>query len=186
MSRPAPPTPAKLVIGMISGDRSLAEKVATALLSVFGEPDLISPWWPFDFTEYYRREMGAPLFRRMMSFNAGIDQAHLPDIKQITNQLEIRFSRTPAKRLVNIDPGYLLPERFVLASGKNFTHRIYIGKGIYADLTLIFQKGTFVSLPWTYPDYADDRIQSFLHQARNKLLADLRSGFSINWRPQDR
>ena len=77
------------------------------------------------------------------------------------------------RRRVNLDPGYLLLERFVLASGKNFTHRIYIGQGIYADLTLMFQKGAFRTLPWTYPDYAARDMQSFLTQVRRKYAADL-------------
>jgi hypothetical protein len=75
---------------------------------------------------------------------------------------------------VNIDPGYLLPERLVLATGKNFTHRIYIGQGIYADLTLIFQKGAFRTLPWTYPDYADRCLIDFLTLVRNKYMLDLK------------
>jgi hypothetical protein len=61
----------------------------------------------------------------------------------------------------------------VLASGKNFSHRIYIGQHIYADLTLIFRKGAFETLPWTYPDYADQPIRSFLERARKKYAVDL-------------
>jgi hypothetical protein len=76
---------------------------------------------------------------------------------------------------VNIDPGYLLHERFVLASGKNFSHRIYICRGIYADMTLNYQKGNFQKLPWTYPDYADGPILSFLRQVRLKYGQDLAS-----------
>jgi hypothetical protein len=66
----------------------------------------------------------------------------------------------------------MLRERFVLASGKNFSHRVYIGSGIYADLTLIYQKGSFQMLPWTYPDYGDDRMLNFLEQVRNKYILD--------------
>ena len=66
----------------------------------------------------------------------------------------------------------MLRERFVLASGKNFSHRIYIGGGIYADLTLIYQKGSFQKLPWTYPDYSDDGMLKFLEQVRNKYILD--------------
>jgi hypothetical protein len=76
---------------------------------------------------------------------------------------------------VNIDPGYLLFERFVLASGKNFSHRIYIGRQIYADLTLVFRKGAFETLPWTYPDYADCPIRGFLERARKKYAVNLKT-----------
>ena len=74
---------------------------------------------------------------------------------------------------MNLDPGYLLYERFVLATGKNFSHRIYIGRGIYADLTLVYQKGAYRSLPWTYPDYAADTMRAFLTTVREHYAADL-------------
>jgi len=63
----------------------------------------------------------------------------------------------------------------VLATGKNFTHRIYIGGGIYADLTLIYQKGAFQTLPWTYPDYADRQLQAFLITVRNRYLMEVKN-----------
>ena len=78
------------------------------------------------------------------------------------------------KRSVNIDPGYLLYERFVLATGKNYSHRIYVGQGIYADLTLIFQKGAYRPLPWTYPDYADAPMADFLMEVRHKYGEDIK------------
>lgn len=174
MSQPVSPSPAKLVVGMFMAERRMAPAVAERLTARLGAVDLVSPWWAFDFTDYYTAEMGAPLFRRMLSFRGWADQKGLADIKQETNTVEAEFVGDDGRRRVNIDPGYLLPERFVLASGKNFTHRIYIGKGMYADLTLIYQKGAFRSLPWTYPDYADARIQGFLTQVRNKYLADIR------------
>ena len=65
-------------------------------------------------------------------------------------------------------------ERLVLATGKNFAHRIYIGKCIYADLTLIYQKNGYQPLPWTYPDYAHGSIRHFLTLVRNKYMEDLK------------
>ena len=76
--------------------------------------------------------------------------------------------------MVNLDPGYLLRERFVLATGKNYSHRIYIGQGIYADLTLIYTKGRFIKLPWTYPDYAQQNMLNYLERVRNKYVIDLK------------
>jgi len=127
---------------------------------------------PFDYTTYYQQEMGTPLFRRLLAFKSLIEQLQLAAVKLSTNRLEDRYTRG-GRRRVNIDPGYLLYERFVLASGKNFSHRIYIGHRIYADLTLIYQRGGFEKLPWTYPDYADRPILSFLEQVRQKYAADL-------------
>jgi len=110
--------------------------------------------------------------RRMAAFKPLIDQSSLSAIKLKTNAIEREFSKNQ-KRSVNIDPGFMLRERFVLATGKNFAHRIYIGDHIYADLTLIFQKGSFQPLPWTYPDYKATNMQSFLYQVRNKYIKDI-------------
>ena len=68
------------------------------------------------------------------------------------------------KRIINIDPGYLATEKVVVASTKNFTHRIYIGKGIYGDLQLMRQKGVYAAMPWTYPDYIRPEAQDFFNR----------------------
>ena len=174
MSVPCKPKPAKLVIGLFMREKALLEPLVNELGAAFGALDLVSAWIPFDYTQYYEAEMGTPLFRRLLAFKKLIEQRELPRIKVATNALERRYMQD-GRRRVNIDPGYLLYERFVLASGKNFSHRIYIGSGIYADLTLIYQKGNFQKLPWTYPDYADGPVLSFLRQVRLKYSQDLTS-----------
>jgi len=174
MSLPQPPKPAKLVIGVFGQNKKLIERLVLELSSQFGPIDLVSSWMDFNYTNYYKPEMGFPLVRRIFAFNQLIEQAGIADIKIATNQIELSYS-SAGKRRVNIDPGYLLHERFVLASGKNFSHRIYIGLGIYADLTLIYQKGRFQKLPWTYPDYADQEMICFLKQVRRKYVLDLKS-----------
>jgi hypothetical protein len=174
MSVPQTPKPAKLVIGIFTKDKRIIGRLALELASQFGQIDLVSSWMDFSYTDYYMPEMGSPLARRMFAFKRLIDQGELAAIKITTNQIEQTYANT-GKRLVNVDPGYMLHERFVLASGKNFSHRIYIGLGIYADLTLIYQKGNFQILPWTYPDYADRAMIGFLHQVRRKYVLDLKS-----------
>ena len=174
MSQPSPPSPAKLVVGIILRDRGLLTPVCDRLVQEFGDIDMVSSWFSFAYTRYYETEMGTGLCRRMTAFKQLIDQDDLARIKHITNALEIAFSKNGGRR-VNIDPGYLLRERFVLATGKNFTHRIYVGRQIYADLTLIYQKGRFATLPWTYPDYAADNMQAFLYRVRRKYIIDLKT-----------
>lgn len=173
MSTPCESKPAKLVIGCFTKDKNLLIDVARKLCEPFSPPDVISPWLAFEYTDYYTPEMGSPLFRRLMAFSKLIQQEALADVKLFTNELEGRFSRE-GKRLVNIDPGYLLTERFVLATGKNYTHRIYLRAGIYADLTLIYNKGRFRPLDWTYPDYAGEAIGRFLETVRDRYLYQLR------------
>jgi len=172
MSRPKSPKPAKLIIGVFMRESGLIEPIARRLVDQYGPIDLVSSWLKFDYTDYYAPEMGEGLIRRMMAFKHLIGQDQLADIKLFTNGIEADF-RTGEARQVNIDPGYLLQERFVLATGKNFAHRIYIGKKIYADLTLIYQKNAFRALPWTYPDYMSPDMLAFLERARNKYTQDL-------------
>jgi ribosomal silencing factor RsfS len=174
MSKPRPPQPAKLVISVLLADKALLGDVLRQLQSDFGTIDLKSPWMDFGYTDYYFAEMGGPLFRRMLAFGALIQQQALSRVKLATNVIEQAFAQGQ-RRQVNIDPGYLLLERFVLATGKNFSHRIYIGDAIYADLTLIYQKGGFQTLPWTYPDYAAAEMHLFLSQVRNTYAQDLKA-----------
>lgn len=173
MSHPQPPKPAKLVIGLFTQKQKRLAAVAVDLMESFGSIDMISPLFPFDFTTYYEKEMGFPLFRRIFVFKSLIQQDALADIKLKTNAIETLYS-ADGMRQVNIDPGFLLMERLVLATGKNFAHRIYIGKCIYADLTLIYQKNGYQPLPWTYPDYAHGSIRHFLTLVRNKYMEDLK------------
>lgn len=171
MSHPRPPRPAKLVIGMFMQQRDLFGSAAGVLEKQYGPIDIASRWLSFDFTSYYEREMGPGLSRRMMSFQNLISQEALADIKHAANHLEAQHSRE-GRRQINIDPGYLLLERFVLATGKNFAHRIYIGNNIYADLTLVYHDNSFRPLPWTYPDYARSDMLAFLDRVRKKYIYD--------------
>jgi len=172
MSEPQPPAPAKFFVGLIIKDKNTVLPIVEVLTGVFGPMDLISPWLPFDFTNYYEAEMGAPLYRRIFAFTDLIEQTALVDIKLATNKIEQKWSKN-GKRQINLDPGYLLAERLVLATGKNFSHRIYLGQGIYADLTLVYKKGEYKGLPWTYPGYRQPRMQRFLIQLRSKYMHDV-------------
>jgi hypothetical protein len=173
MSRPRVPQPGKLVIGLFMREKTFIGSVARLLSERFGPIDMVSPWWVFDHTAYYESEMGAPLYRRLLVFQRLMAQGVLAPVKLVTNKME-RITAHEGRRRVNIDPGCLMPERFVLASGKNYAHRIYLAHGIYADLTLIYQQGEFKPLAWTYPDYAGSLLRSYLAKVRRKYLHDLR------------
>ena len=172
MSTPRPPQPAKLVVGLLLKDKTLLPALATELEDRFGPVSLVSPWMPFGYTAYYETEMGAPLFRRVLAFRDMMAQDGLARIKLATNAIE-QTHVVAGRRRVNIDPGYLLLARFLLATGKNYSHRIYIGEGIYAELTLVFERGAFRPLPWTYPDYADRPLRDFLQRVRGQYAGDL-------------
>lgn len=177
MSVPHPPQPAKLVIGLLVARQGLFPELAAELEADFGRVDLVSAWMPFDYTAYYEKEMGRDLWRRVLAFRPLVAQERLPEIKSTTNAIE-RTRALDGRRPVNIDPGYLLLERFVLATGKNYSHRIYLRQGIYADLTLIYRRGAYHALPWTYPDYAGLPLRRFLLAVRGKYALDLKAAGS--------
>lgn len=173
MSLPSPPLPVKPLVSLILAQPDLETLVFRELAGFLGPPDLVSAWLPFDETQYYHLEMGPDLQRRLAVFLHLADPAALVCWKTFTNALERRLS-LGGRRLVNLDPGYLARERLVLATGKNYTHRLYLGQGLYGEVTLIYQKGAWQPLPWTYPDYASDRLRDFFDQARKKYLWQLR------------
>lgn len=174
MSRPNPPPPVKLIVSLFSARESILEEVIERLSLLFGPIDDLGPRGFFDRSTYYAAEMGWPLHRRYASFERLIQTADLVAAKIATNALEKESAATAGRRRVNIDPGILSVERLILATGKNFTHRVYLSQGIYADLTLIFQKGSFRPLEWTYPDYADPVMIEWLNAVRRNYREQLR------------
>jgi hypothetical protein len=148
----------KLIIGFIFNNESIYDKAKAILEGRFGRVDFESAPIAFTYTDYYQDEMGQGLKRRFVSFSRLIVPSRLPDIKKITNLIEFRLSFNN-KRRINIDPGYLDMAKLILASTKDFSHRIYLNKGIYAETTLIYQGRSFVMRDWTYPDY---RTQGYI------------------------
>ena len=173
MSIPQEPKPAKLFVSVISSSRESINKTLSELEAYYGILDFVSPLLPFNYTDYYCAEMGKVLLRRFASFDRLVRQEDLASIKVQTNHLE-EEKTVEGNRLVNIDPGYLLAERLVLASGKNYGHRIYLSNGIYADLTLIYRDKDYQPLAWTYPDYGEPRVRSWLRVLRQNYLMQLR------------
>jgi hypothetical protein len=173
LSIPSEAEDVKLIMSLFSAEEDLLEKAILRVAEFFGPVDWQSPPLFFDRTQYYVKEMGWPLHRRFITFEKLIRPEALVEIKRRTNSLEQEYLEQ-GKRRINIDPGYIAMERLVLATGKNYIHRIYLAKGIYADLTLIFNKGTFKPLAWTYRDYADPEIIAVLNQLREQYKNKLR------------
>lgn len=138
------------------------------LASEFGPVDFLSSPGDFPYTSYYDDEMGGGIKRQTASFLNLVLPESLASVKLRTNEIETALL-FDGKRKVNIDPGFLSLENFILATGKNFTHRVYLRDGIYADLTLIYNKGAYRPLPWTYPDYREPEFLRYLDVLRKKL-----------------
>lgn len=168
MSERRRPAAAALVVSVIYRLEARFDEAARRMAVAWGEPERISDPFRFDKTGYYRHEMGEPLVRRFYVGSRPVARDTLSEIKVAAETIEREFA-AGERRTVNIDPGMLTEENFILATGKNFSHRVYLGNGVFADLTLLFREGEYRALPWTYPDYASDEIRAFLGEVRERF-----------------
>jgi len=153
--------PVKLIAGFIYKSEDILNKAESLLEKKFSKIDFKSQPLDFIHTDYYREEFGDNLKRKFISFQRLIQPALLARIKNATNKIEKRLSREN-RRQINIDPGYISQGKLVLATTKDYRHRIYLGKGIFAEVTLYYQDGDFRAWDWTYPDYkTKDYIRIF-------------------------
>ncbi|MBF0527956.1 MAG: DUF4416 family protein [Deltaproteobacteria bacterium] len=174
MSSLYPPLPVKPILALFGAETERLNRAAAWWSTLVGPIDYVSPFFAFDQTTYYQAEMGDLLVKRLVAAEQLMDPTDLVRIKVET----VAYEQTQAmdgKRAVNLDPGYISAERLVLATGKNAAHRIYLGQGVWGDLTLVFQSGGFLSLPWTYPDYAGQAFQASLLDIRQRYLYQLKT-----------
>ncbi len=160
-----------LFAGCLFASRTIYDRVLPTLKKDFGKILLETRPLPWTHSEYYAEEMGEPLYRNFIFFDTVIDTSVLPDAKLRIIELEKEFSGK-GKRLINIDPGYVSLAKVVLSSRKNYSHRIYLGKLVFAELELIFKEGEFRPLPYTYTDYRDEANIRTFEKARG-LLKDI-------------
>lgn len=157
-----------LFVGTLYCDESVFHNAHDLLQKHFGETLLVSHPIPWDYSTYYHHEIGSPLFRQFLFFKTLIDPGYLAEIKLKTNAIEDILSHE-GKRRINLDPGYLTLSKIVLASTKNYAHRIYLGKGIYGEVTLIYKGGTYVPHMFSYRDYQDKKYIELFMSAREML-----------------
>jgi len=167
ISKPA--RPVKLFIGMIAQDLHGFERPMKSLQENHGLIDFESLPKPWDYTQYYARELGPSLIRKFIFFERLITPDELWNIKRATNKIEEQTGQVidgKLRRRVNLDPGYLTQSKIVLATTKDFAHRIYLQQGIYAEVTLIYQGKGFQPMPYTYPDYRTKEYLELFNQVR--------------------
>jgi hypothetical protein len=172
------PNPVKLIVGILAANHQCLHTATEVLTDNFGTADLTSDVWPFEMTDYYKDQTGPRILRQFVSIERLIAPGKLAKIKLRTNKLEqilAKALRVPLPRPVNLDPGVIEPSKLVLATTKNYSHRIYIGKKMYAEVTLIFDKGRWQPLSHTYPDYRQQCYFDFFEKVRSRLLEQLKS-----------
>jgi len=165
--------PVKLFVGMLSAYPGAFADAESALVDALGPVDLRSDLFAHEFTEYYRDEMGHPLVRYFIALGDLVAPDELAGIKRLANEVENRMAGAadwPVARPVNLDPGYVAPSKLVLASTKDFSHRIYLDDGIFAEITLLYKHGQWHDLEWTFPDYRTPAYHDFFTRVRTRLM----------------
>ncbi|MEN6615739.1 MAG: DUF4416 family protein [Syntrophorhabdus sp.] len=169
------PTKVKIFASIIFQEGVDLDAVIANLVQAIGPVEEMTPATLFTHTTYYDREMGHGLKRFFVLFEPLIERDILSDIKIITNEIEDSHSRNDL-RTVNIDSGYIALEHVILATTKGYAHRLYIGKGIHGDLTLMYLSGSYRTLEWTYPDYAEPDTVALFNRWRESCKISLREG----------
>ncbi len=167
------PLPVQFFASLIFSDQAPLDDIEKELVALIGPIQERTGSQPFSQTDYYKKEMGEPLSRYFVLFAPLTSREQLPEVKLRTNVIEVKYARGSG-RLMNIDPGYVALEQIVLATTKGYAHRIYLGSGIFADLTLIFENGSYQALPWTYPDYRGHEIIALCNRWRQHYKESLR------------
>ncbi|MBI4604256.1 MAG: DUF4416 family protein [Planctomycetes bacterium] len=171
--RPAPP--AFLFFGVFTGFDGVFAEVRRRVEARFGpiHPRGESPTYPFPETRTYAPAMGHGLLRRFFVLERLWPQDGLAPVKRAALEMEEEIRRGgafPVERPVNIDPGIINDCRVLLASTKDYSHRIYRGDGIWEEVTLVYEKGAYRPLPWTYPDFRAPTYHAFFEGFRREVL----------------
>ena len=169
-----PAEPVALTCAVMADAETNLVRARNALVEQLGPLYCQSAVYPFAFTSYYEAEMVTGLIKQLLCFDERVDPAELPRIKHWTMELEKKMGREEQERLlrrVNVDPGLVSIESLVLATTKYSGHRICIAPRLYAEVTLLYQKGRYAPLQWTYQDYQTEGVQQFLLEIRAWLMA---------------
>lgn len=165
--------PVKLIAAFIFKKDGVFTQTKRILRTRFGKIDFESPAFAFNHTDYYQKEMGKSLQRKFISFQRLISAEAIAEIKVITNKIEKKLSRKSC-RLINIDPGYLDLAKLILVSTKDFRHRIYLDKGVFAEITMFYQNKTFQPWEWTYPDYKSGEYTGIFNKIREIYASQIK------------
>jgi hypothetical protein len=156
----------KLFTGILISNLNLKKRLIKILERNFGKIDYDSPIMEFNYSSYYNNEMGTPINKFFVSFKELKSPDSLYKIKLRTNKIENLF-RTDGNRKINLDPGIINQSHLILATTKDGSHRIPLKKGIFAEITLLYEKGTFRPVEWTYPDFQSTQYIEILNKIRN-------------------
>ena len=174
MGYPVDYQPHKLIVAVLVSPDADAASVLPLVEQHFGKADDQLPARPFTFSSYYDAEMGSPLSRTIFSVGPLVDPSRLASFKDASNRLERETARPDGTRALNLDPGLLSLSRVILATTKASAHRIPLTGGLHAEITLLFRRGRYAPLEWTYPDFQSDEFVRWLGAVRRRYHEQLK------------
>ena len=172
------PSPVKLIVGILAADEKCVTAARRNVEDEFGDIDFVSEVWPFTQTDYYKLQAGEHILRQFVTIKDLVDPGQLAQIKHKANEMEQTLAaelNMELPRPVNLDPGIIEPSKLILASTKNFSHRIYIGDNMYAEVTLTYSKGKWETYKYTFADYQQPAYHEFFSKVRNRLVEQLKA-----------
>lgn len=161
-----------LILAAFSRHAAALDWARERAVAAWGPVALASPRFDFTETDYYQPTMGAGIQKCFWAFERLIDPAALVEVKIETNAWEAEYATKGGHvepRPLNLDPGYLTPAKLVLASTKDHAHRLYLSRGIYAEVTLFYKDRRWQHRDWTFPDYRRGDYQQFFAECREHL-----------------
>ncbi len=167
----------KFIVGVLAINEEALAEAGKLIARKLGAVESVSEVWPFSSTKYYAKEMSEKLLRQFVSLAELGDPTEVVKLKLSCSSAELTDAGERGRgerRAINLDPGYITPAKLVLASTKDYSHRVYLGEGIYGEVTLGYEQGAWRTFAWSYPDYAEGRYHEFFSQVRGRLLQQLR------------
>ncbi len=176
MSHPGDPEPVKFFCGILTPRKEILQEIFLLLSSNTYEIEDESPWFEFIWSQYYEKEMGGPLYKKLVSFIGLQSPDRIVEFKLFSYQIEKQFCSPspPHGRIVNLDPGYLHTGQVLLTSFKHAGYRVYLRRGVYAEVELLYRNKSWNPLPWTYPDYRTEDYRTFFTKVRKTYLGQRR------------
>ncbi|NQT37224.1 MAG: DUF4416 family protein [Planctomycetes bacterium] len=179
MGQPTPHPPALLLMAAISRHAAALRWARDRAIGQWGPIALESRPFEFIETDYYESTMGSDLRKQFFTFTDPFDPSDLADVKLLTNRWEEEYAAVgdyAEARPLNLDPGYLTMAKLVLASTKDHAHRIYLGQGIYAEITIFYRGKRWQHHDLTYADYRREDFQAFFSECRQAIHRRQREG----------
>lgn len=155
--------PVKLFAAILTVSPSLVDELRPKLEKKWGKVHSESALLPVEIR-----------LRKFFVFRKLVEPEALVEAKRWTQSLEedaAREGKFDVERPLDLDPGYFTLGKVVRASSKDLSHRIAVGRGVFAEVLYRFRSSVYAAMEWTPAEYRTREYVDFFLQAR-RALAD--------------